>query len=150
MIRFQSRRKNSVVGLFIFLVVGVIFLVIGLKLYSHQQNFAKTGIATEATVINVISHRSSDSVTYRPEVEFKTEAGETIQVIHSTGSNPPSHKVGEKVNIYYAPDNPYEIMIDSAFEKVIFPFIFIGLGGLCCLIAIGSVFGTIRRLLIRG
>ncbi len=150
MIRFQSRRRNSAVGLVIFLVVGAIFLIIGLKMYSHQQNFAKTGIAAEATVINIVSHRSSDSVTYRPEVEFETKTGETIQVVHSMGTNPPKYKKGDIIDILYAPDNPYEIMIDSAFEKVIFPIIFIGIGGLFCLIALGSVFVVIKRLLFRG
>jgi hypothetical protein len=151
MVRFQTRRRgNSVAGLFIFLIVGVVFLIIGLKMYSRQQNFAKTGIAVSATVVNIVSHKSSDSITYRPEVEFQTKTGETIQVVHSMGSNPPKYKKGDVVDIIYSPDNPYEIMMDSAFEKVVFPFIFIGLGGLCCLIALGSVVGVVRRLLFRG
>ena len=150
MIRVQTRRKNSIVGFFVLIIVGVVFLIIGLSMYRHQQKFAKNGIATEATVINMVSQRSTDSVTYKPEVEFQTENGETIQVIHTTGSNPPRYKKGEVINIYYMPDNPYEITIDSAFERVIFPFIFIVLGGLCCLMALGAVVGVIKRLLIRG
>lgn len=150
MIRFQSRRRGGAAGLVIFLIVGVIFLVIGLKMYSHQQNFSKTGIAAEATVINIVSHKSSDSVTYRPEVEFQTKTGETVQVVHSMGTNPPKYKKGDVVDIIYSPDNPYEIMMDSAFEKTIFPMIFIGAGGLCCLIAVGSVFVFVKRLLFRG
>lgn len=151
MIRFQTRgRSNSVVGLFIFLIVGVVFLIIGLKMYSRQQNFAKTGVAVSATVVNIVSQKSSDSVTYKPEVEFQTKSGETIQVVHSMGSNPSRYKKGDVVDIIYSPDNPYEIMMDSAFEKVVFPFIFIGLGGLCCLISLGSVVGVVKRLLFRG
>ncbi|MBP7176376.1 MAG: DUF3592 domain-containing protein [Thermoclostridium sp.] len=150
MVRFQSNRRGGAAALVIFLIVGVLFLIIGLRMYSSQQNFAKTGVTVEATVINIVSHKSSDSVTYRPEVEFRTKTGETIQVIHNMGSNPSKYKKGDVVNVIYSPDNPYEIMMDSAFEKVVFPLTFIGLGGICCLVALGLVVGVVKRLLIRG
>lgn len=54
------------------------------------------------------------------------------------------------MNIIYSPDNPYEIMMDFAFEKAFFPVIFIGMGGVFCLIGLGSVIGIVKGLLFRG
>lgn len=142
------RKKNSIIGAFVVLIVGVIFLLIGLNMRSNYKKFKETGIQAEATVINIISHRSSDSTTFRPEIEFTTKDGKNIQIIHTTGSNPPQYSVGEKVNIYYAPDNPYNIIIDSKSEQI-FPLIFIIIGGLCCLIFPGALLGSIKRLFFR-
>lgn len=52
MIRFQSTRRGGAAGLVLFLIFGVVFLIFGMKIYSSQQTFTKTGIAAKATVIN--------------------------------------------------------------------------------------------------
>lgn len=142
------RRKNGIIGSFVVLVVGAIFLIIGLKMRANFKNFKETRIPAEATVINLISHRSSKSTTFQPELEYTTNDGKTIQVVHTTGSNPPQYKVGDKVKIYYAPDNPYSMIIDSKSEQI-FPLIFIILGGACCLVFPGTLLSSIKRFFFR-
>jgi hypothetical protein len=39
-----------------------------------------------------------DSV-YRPVVEYAAPSGQTVRFTGSVGSNPPSHQVGELVNV---------------------------------------------------
>lgn len=142
------RRKNSVFGAFLALAIGVVFIIIGSKMLSNSAEFKETGIPVTATVTNVIAHKSSDSTTFRPELQFQTNDGKTIQVVHSTGSNPPRYKVGDKVEIYYSPELPEHIMIES--ESLIFPWIFIILGGIVGLATVGSLISSIgRRLLFR-
>lgn len=148
--RYRSIQRNGIVPVAVLLIVGVVFLIVGISLTVQRLNFQRNGIATEATVVNIISSRSSDSVTYRPEVRFKTRTGETIQVIHSVGTNPPRYSKGEVIDIYYLPDNPYKIMLDSPAERVLFPLVFMGLGGLICLGAIGATaFVIIRKFRLR-
>lgn len=144
----MPRRRNSVFGAFFGLAIGVVFVIIGASMLSNRAEFKKTGIPVTATVTNVIAHKSSDSTTFRPELEFQTKDGRTIQVIHSTGSNPPRYKVGDKVEIYYSPELPENIMLES--ESLIFPWIFIILGGIVGLAMLSSMISSIvRRLLFR-
>ena len=139
MVSFRTRSRNSRGSVIVLLIVGVVFLIVGIAIRNQQKSFAKTGVYTDAEVVNLVSHRSDNSITYRPEVKFTTKSGETVQVVHSSGSNPPRYKVGDKVEIIYAPDNPYHIAFNSTFELVIFPFIFIGVGVLCILLLLAKL-----------
>ncbi len=92
------------------MLVGAYFL------YANTQDFLKSALTADGTVIELVRSRSTDSVTYRPVVEFKTRDGSTIEFVSSSGSNPPSYSKGEVVNVYYQEFSPEQAKISGFFS----------------------------------
>lgn len=132
----SGRRNNIVVTFIVLLIVGILFTFIGNLILSGTTELVKNGIKTEATVVDLISHKSKSSYTYNPEVEYKTETGEVIRAESNSGSNPPAYAKGDKVNIYYSKSNPQNMIIDSVFDIYVFPLIFITIGIIAIIIDI--------------
>lgn len=153
-IRFKGR-KADIIGVILFLVIGSVFVLIGLEALSSNINLVKSGLTAEGRVTDVIKHYSQStsskkkaSVTYRPEIEFTTSAGEIIRIEYHTGTNPPKYKTGQKINIIYASNDPTNILIDSGFEIYFFPVIFISLGGIAVIAGLAIIIGRILRRII--
>ena len=49
---------------------------------------------------------------YHPIVRFRAANNVTVQFKDEIGSNPPSHRVGDKVTVLYLPDNLSTAIID--------------------------------------
>ena len=101
----------------------------------------------EGTVIELVKRSDTDlsvpSVYYYPRVEFQTRNNERIEFVSSSGTNPPSHRKGEKVEVLYLPNEP-----QNAFIKRFFPLwgaaLIIGsVGGIFLLIG-GTLLGISR------
>jgi len=56
---------------------------------------------TEGTVTELIRVESSDSITYKPVIEFNNQNGSLIEFTSSSSSNPPSYSRGETVEVLY-------------------------------------------------
>lgn len=96
-----------------FTVIGFAMVVGGWFMYSNTQDFLSKAILTEGTVVQVVLSRSSDSITYRPVVEFETEMGRKIEFISSSGSNRSSYTQGETVEVLYEEARPYDAKING-------------------------------------
>lgn len=101
---------------YIFLVVGLGALVGAFFLVTNTQDFLKNALISDGRVVELVRSRSSDSVTYRPVVEFKTKDGSTIEFTSSSGSNPPSYSKGEIVEVLYQESSPEHAKINSFFS----------------------------------
>jgi hypothetical protein len=99
----------------IFLFIGTGLLVGAYFLYQSTASFIEGAEEAPGTVIN-LSRSGSDEPTYYPEVEFKTREGQEVVFFSSTGSNPASYSVGEKVVVLYEPENPTNAEIKSFFS----------------------------------
>jgi len=82
-------------------------------LYQSTQDFLKDAVAAEGSVIELVRSKSTDTVTYSPIVEFKTKSGLSVEFQSSTGSNPASYFVGEKVGVLYIYSSPNSAKINS-------------------------------------
>jgi hypothetical protein len=121
-----------------FLIVGLVMLVGGGFTYVSTNNFLDISSKTEGIVTDLILSHSSNSRgsgVYRPVISFQTEKGENIEFKSGAGSNPPSYRKGDRVNVRYDPENPYHSSIDSFFNLWFLPlllsvmgFIFSGIG----------------------
>ena len=100
----------------IFSSVGLLFLIIGISSFLDTRSFLKESLVANGTVIDLIASSGSDSITYKPMVEFKTINDQFITFTSSTSSNPPSYHTGEEVEVLYDPNNPNDAKISSFFS----------------------------------
>ncbi len=124
---------------YVFTVVGLAMLVGAFFMYSNTQDFLSNAVATKGTVTQLIRSRSSDSTTYRPVVEFKTQSGRLVEFTSSSGSNPPSYSQGEIVEVLYQETSPEKAKIKSFFSLW---------GGSTILGGMGSIFFIVGFLII--
>ena len=101
---------------YIFGLIGLGMLVGAFFLFTNTQDFLKTAVTADGTVIELVSSRSSDSVTYAPVVEFQTNDGSRIEFMSSSSSNPPSYSRGETVEVLYQASSPEKARINGFFS----------------------------------
>jgi len=134
----------KIIGL-IFFLIGLVLLVAGLLSYNFTQKFITNSEVTTGTVIDLVRGTSdsdnSGTVTYiyYPVVQFKTNNGSVIEFKSSVGSNPPSARKGDQVQVRYPEQDPYKARIDSFMQLW---FVSIIVGGL------GVVFAGIGRMML--
>ncbi|HOY69707.1 MAG TPA: DUF3592 domain-containing protein [Methylotenera sp.] len=103
-------------------LVGAAMLVGTFFLYQNTQQFLQKSLKAEGIVIDLIEKRSSSSSstsnsrTYAPKVQFTTANGESMSFTTSSSSYPPSHDIGEKVDVFYMADSPNQAKINSYFD----------------------------------
>jgi len=101
-----------------FVVVGLGMVVGAYFIYDYNVSFIESATETEGTVTELVQSRSSDnnSYYYKPVVRFNTSDGQIVEFMSSTGSNPASYSVGEKVTILYLPSDPQNAKIKGYFS----------------------------------
>jgi hypothetical protein len=60
---------------------------------------------------------SSGGYTYRPVFQFRTYDGRDVRVESSVGSNPPSARPGQQVNVLYDPMRPEHARLDTFTQR---------------------------------
>ncbi len=104
----MKNKITSLVGaIFFFLGIGI--LIGGIFEYKSNQQFLQSSQKSTGIVTDLIL---GDSV-YYPVLQFRTLANKTIDFKSSVGSNPPSYRVGDTVEIYYNPTDPYSAKISD-------------------------------------
>jgi hypothetical protein len=106
---------------------GLIFFGIGAGMTYQQWLLRQQALEVPGTVISLSESCDDDGCTYRPNVRFTTQSGQTEIYNSSFGSSPPAYKVGETVTIFYRPDNPQKATIKG--EGAVLRFVFAGIGG---------------------
>lgn len=134
-----------------FTLIGIGMLLGAFSLYKNTTSFLEEAARAEGTVVDLVRSRSSSSSsdsspTYKPEVTFVTETGETVQFVSSMGSNPPSYSIGEQVTVFYLPHRPQEAQLNGYFSLWGVATIFAGLGSVFALVGGGLiVFPVLKR-----
>ncbi len=101
---------------YVFGGIGLAMLVGAYFLFTGTQNFLKTAVSAQGTVVELHRSRSSDSDTYAPVVEFQASDGSTVEFTSSTSSNPPSYSRGETVEVLYQEASPNDAKIKGFFS----------------------------------
>lgn len=107
-------------------IMGIAFTAVMFNLYLLRSD----GIRTEGEVTDVTY---SDKGGTSPTVSFVTDQGETI--IHNTGvfTSPPEFSVGDRVTLWYHPDNPRDLVLkgtDTWLVPLITGIFFLIFGGI--------------------
>ena len=114
------------------LLVGIIFLGVGVFLYFNNQNLIKR--CTEevsATIVDIKEELSTDSdgstYLYYPIYEYKV--GEDVKRVKSSKSSSIStNSIGDKVTILYNPNKTTEFIVKGEKSSSIFSIVFMVLG----------------------
>lgn len=139
--------KSVAVMKWVFMVVGAGLLGLAGWLYQGTSTFIARAATAEGTVVDLArSSGSKGGSTWRPVVRFETPDGEAVQFTSSMGSNPPSHQVGDRVEVLYLPDAPREAKIREYLSLWGPATIVGGIGAVFFLIGAGiTLWGVMQR-----
>ena len=90
-------------------------------IFISNQELANNGVVVTATVVDD---------PYQPTFEYIFE-GDTLYYYSSTSSDPPSYHLGEQVEMFVNPVDPYDTLVNTFMDRW---FVIVLLGGM------GSVF----------
>ncbi|RZJ47761.1 MAG: DUF3592 domain-containing protein [Flavobacterium sp.] len=131
---------------YVFSIVGLALLIGAFFLYQNKKSFLEKAITVEGTVTELLPSRSDNSTTYKPVVTFTTKDDKKIEYTSSVSSNPPSYHVGEKVEIFYDPADPYDADINGFFSLWLAPLILGIMGSIFFLIGFSIIlFGKMKQ-----
>lgn len=139
------KTKSSIFE-YLFAIIGLILLGGALYLYQDKQAFLEKSEVAQGTVVELLSTKSKNSISYRPVVQFITKVGEKIKFSSSVGSNPASYNVGENVEVLYDPINPNKAEINGFSSLYLAPLILGVIGTAFFLIGFMSIrFGYLKQ-----
>ncbi|MCB9991114.1 MAG: DUF3592 domain-containing protein [Rhodospirillales bacterium] len=111
--RLRALDRNTLIGVPFVLLFGIGIMVGGYALFKDMNNLSGKAMIAQGEVVDLRSRSDSDGgYTYYPVVEYHTISGETARFEGKTGSNPPMHKVGNRVMVLYDPERPSKAIID--------------------------------------
>ena len=117
---------------FLGIIVGILFLVVGVFMYFKNNNLIKNcTVEAIATVVDMKQELSTDSddasYLYYPIIEYKAGAN-TIRVTMDSGSSTPRYNINDKITVLYNPNNTKEFIVKGEKGSNIFSIVFIILG----------------------
>ncbi len=100
--------------------VGLLFSLIGFgvlgngifSVFKVRRQLASSVKAT-GKVIGLGEIMGKDGYLYCPQVEFQIPNGQTFRFQSKVGTQPPSYRVGQQVQVVYQMTNPNQAEIDS-------------------------------------
>ncbi|MFL6652603.1 MAG: DUF3592 domain-containing protein [Sulfurifustaceae bacterium] len=128
----------------IFLVIGVIVVAAVAYWAGRVHDFINRASLAAGQVIDLDRSHSGDSTSYYPIVKFETRAGQVRTFRNPVGSNPPSFRVGETVEVLYDEAQPSDARIRSFFSLWGGPTIVGGCGALLVLAGGGILYARRR------
>ncbi|TGN38503.1 DUF3592 domain-containing protein [Marinobacter confluentis] len=120
----------------VFSIVGGALLLGAFAAYQSTSGFLVDALEVPGTVTDLVYDRSGDSSAYYPVVQFEDATGRPIEFRSSSGSNPASYNVGEKVPVLYTPGEPESARINGFFSLWGLPLIVGILGGAFFLVGV--------------
>ena len=108
----QKMGGNGKTKSIIFVLAGLIMLMIGIFLISTTFLFMNNAIKTKATIIDLVDI-GRDGGGLAPVFLFENEGGAFIKIESNTSSPIETFEVGDTIEIFYDPNNPYNAKINS-------------------------------------
>lgn len=122
----------------IFLFVASIFLILGFYFYNRAKHLLTRGRKANAIIFKNNYKASKHGGHYYPVVRFLTKRNEWITQELSIGYSVPKDE-GSKVEVLYDPMDPTVVELNGRLHLEVLPKIFIGIGFLALLVALGMV-----------
>lgn len=113
----SQRSKSAVTPKFLVRLLAI--LVIGLTAAGSYKvltvyRLETLGMSAEGEIVRLVesSGTGNSGPSYYPVVKFTTADNKALEFRDEIGSNPPSHRIGDKVRVLYLATNPRESIID--------------------------------------
>lgn len=100
----------------VFFALGVLQTVVAGWWVIRARAFVARAETAPGAVVALERSTSRDSSAYHPVVRFKSPSGQERTFRSPAGSNPPSHAVGDAVDVLYDPADLADARIDSRFS----------------------------------
>lgn len=107
---FMQTEKRA---LNLFTFIGVILMIVGMYFIFSTYLFISKAVRTEATVVDFKHMTMGGRSSSAPIIEFVTKTGEKKRIESSISSRSPGLDRGEKVEIFYNPNNFYQVKINK-------------------------------------
>jgi hypothetical protein len=101
-----------IVGL-VCLFCALVCLGISVFSYFSTRSFVASATRTQGIVIRLEEQSSDSGTTYHPVFAFRDKNGNLHETSSTSGSNPPSHKVGDGVTVLYRTSHPDTAKLDE-------------------------------------
>lgn len=97
----------------VFIPTVILFLLVAGFIYRNVQ-FIRSSVRVKGTIIGyeTVSQMRGPS-TSAPLIQFTDEKGVTRELLAKVRSNPPPGQVGDKVTLYYQPNDPSQARIGT-------------------------------------
>ncbi|QSX09107.1 DUF3592 domain-containing protein [Alkalibacter rhizosphaerae] len=126
--------KKALPGLII--VLGAILVLGGSYWIFRNITMARDGIRVEAEVVEVVEvyrpgRSSENSTMYYPVLEYRTMAGDlkrTQSSVSKIRNGASAYQVGDRVDVYYDPEDPSQVILASTSDLYVPGVIAAGLG----------------------
>jgi Protein of unknown function (DUF3592) len=113
----------------VFLGLGVVILVIGVVLVADTARFVAGAERVTGEVIDLSRDEDDEGgVTFHPVVRFTTADGRTVEFVSPSGSSPPSHSEGDRVEVLYDPDDPQDAQLSGFIDLWLDSVVAFGIG----------------------
>jgi len=93
------------------LIAAALPVAIGVWFVCGTSDFYDTAVRTEGTVVEL--KPDDDGDLYHSVYEYADASGRTHRGVSSWASNPPSHAVGDRVEVFYDPGSPSVSKIEA-------------------------------------
>jgi hypothetical protein len=104
----QYKKAAPLIGLLVVVLIGFAIYQ-GLRI-AHLE---AAGLRAPGVVVRMKEESSSGGhYDYFAVVRYRTDKNASVEFKDDFGSNPPSHRVGDKVTVLYLADNPQDAIID--------------------------------------
>ncbi|WP_327691270.1 DUF3592 domain-containing protein [Streptomyces sp. NBC_00461] len=107
---------GGLIGAGVPLLLGTVFMTIGVVVGRRSRRLRQEGTKTHATVVRLKTSRDFDSnrTMYQPVVQWVTGDGRTVEAVSSVARNTVGdlHQ-GAVVTVFYDPANPKRMLIDG-------------------------------------
>jgi hypothetical protein len=125
-----------------FTTIGAVMLAGAFIWYQNTSSFVDRAARADGVVVDLTESRSRDSdgstsTLYTPVVVFTDDQGKETRFSSSVSSSPPSHDIGEKVQVLYLPGQSRSASINSTMSLWFGHFVLGGLGTVFFLIGAG-------------
>jgi hypothetical protein len=94
-------------------IVGASLILIAIATAFRRWEVLKSCVLTEGKVAELVPKTDGEGTTYGLKVEFQTRNGQ-LRFVQSTSSQwPQSYKVGDKIRVYFDPNDPKKLGLAS-------------------------------------
>lgn len=101
---------------YLFVVLGLVFLLLTSVMYQNTLEFTKNAIHTTGVVTHTVKRNDVKGSSYSPAIRFQDQQGKTFEFVSSKLVKSSDYNKGDEVDILYDPSDPKGAVIEGFFS----------------------------------